>query len=182
MSVDPSARVVRTRVLELYRADSDSYAFRSSLVDRSHNGQYESGLGSEIIHDFAIAGRIDRSNLRICELHIEAVTHPYPACPNIIGVAQKLVGISLNVGWRKAVLEHLGGTQGCTHVTTLLLGLSELTTQFFFLEVNGELPYGQSVRNSGKWMNACLKVSASLDGACHVLAEDGEVLTRARDQ
>jgi DUF2889 family protein len=175
-----SAHMTRTRILDLRRADDDSYAFHASLLDQSHGGRYESGCDTEVVHDFSVKGRVTRKDLRILELTLYAVTHPYAACPNILSIAQKLVGASLNIGWRKTVLKHLGGSQGCTHVTTLLLSLSELITPFYFLEVNGVMPYGKATRNDGRWMKACLEVSGSLDGACHVLASDGDVISRAK--
>jgi Protein of unknown function (DUF2889) len=175
-----SAHMTRTRVLDLRPVDEETYAFRASLLDQAQGGRYESGSDTEVVHDFLVKGRVARRDLRILELAVEAVTHPYAACPNIVGVAQKLVGASLNIGWRRTVLKHLGGSQGCTHVTTLLLSLSELIAPFYFLEANQSLPYGKATRADGSWMKACLAVSGSLDGACHVLASDGEVIGRAK--
>jgi hypothetical protein len=172
--------MTRTRVVDLRRADEESYAFHASLLDQAQGGRYESGSDTEVVHNFSVKGLVARKDLRILELRVDAVTHPYAACPSILGVAQKLVGTSLNIGWRKTVLKHLGGSQGCTHVTTLLLGLSELITPFYFLEANNILPYGRAARSDGRWMKACLAVSGSLDGACHVLASDGEVIGRAK--
>jgi hypothetical protein len=54
-------------------------------------------------------------------------------CPAIVPRCQELTGRSLVSGWRRTVLETLGGTAGCTHVTTLLLGLAEARTSAFFL-------------------------------------------------
>jgi hypothetical protein len=182
-SVDPdlsSAHMTRTRILDLRRADEESYVFHASLLDQAQGGRYESGSDTEVVHNFSVKGRVARKDLRILELEVDAIAHPYAACPNILGVAQKLIGASLSIAWRRTVLTHLGGTQGCTHVTTLLLSLSELITPFYFLEANHSLPYGNAARTDGSWMKACLAVSGSLDGACHVLASDGEVIGRAK--
>jgi hypothetical protein len=173
--------MTRTKVLDLRRHDEDSYAFHASLVDQAEGGHYESGADTEVVHNFSVSGRVSRTDFRILELKVDATTHPYAACPHVLGVAQKLVGVSLSLGWRRTVLQHLGGSQGCTHVTTLLLGLSELITPFYFLEANNVLPYGRVARSDGRWMKACLDVSGSLDGACHVLSSDGEVIARARE-
>jgi len=173
--------MIRTRVLDLSRADDDTYVFRTSLRDISHGGDYEAGGDTQPVHDFSIRGRVDRADLKILELKLEAATHPYPACPKILGVAQKLVGASLKKGWKKTVLKHLGGTLGCTHVTTLLLGLSELVTLFIFLEVNAKLTFGPVTKSEGRWMKTCVDVAGTLDDACHVLTVDGEVLSKARN-
>ena len=37
-------------------------------------------------------------------------------------VFASLVGLRIGPGWRKAVLERMGGVKGCTHLTKLLLG------------------------------------------------------------
>jgi Protein of unknown function (DUF2889) len=44
-------------------------------------------------------------------------------------------------GWRRAVLDLSGGTRGCTHVNTLLVGLAEMQAMVVFLEMNERAPY-----------------------------------------
>lgn len=54
----------------------------------------------------------------------EAVTEsgPFDLCGAITPVFEGLVGLRIGPGWRKAVLAKMAGTQGCTHLTDLLLG------------------------------------------------------------
>lgn len=47
---------------------------------------------------------------------------PFDLCGAITPVFDRLKGLRVGPGWRKAVLERMGGVQGCTHLTDLLLG------------------------------------------------------------
>jgi hypothetical protein len=77
------------------------------------------------------------------------------------------------------VLETLGGTAGCTHVTTLLLGLAEVRTSAFFLRMNDRVPYSPETRADGRWTAAGLELAPSIVGACHALERSGPVVRRA---
>ena len=54
----------------------------------------------------------------------EAVTEagPFDLCGAITPKFASLIGLRIGPGWRKAVLERMGGVKGCTHLTELLLG------------------------------------------------------------
>jgi Protein of unknown function (DUF2889) len=54
----------------------------------------------------------------------EAATEagPFDLCGAITPVFASLIGLRIGPGWRKAVLERMGGVKGCTHLTELLLG------------------------------------------------------------
>ena len=57
---------------------------------------------------------------------------PYPGECNSYGDAYaRLVGLNLMRGFRQAVKERLGGTQGCTHITELALVLPTAVVQAF---------------------------------------------------
>jgi hypothetical protein len=54
----------------------------------------------------------------------EAATEagPFDLCGAITPVFANLIGLRIGPGWRKAVVERMGGVKGCTHLTELLLG------------------------------------------------------------
>ena len=53
---------------------------------------------------------------------IEAVTDsgPYELCGSIALNFKRLIGLTIGPGWRKAINERVGGTEGCTHLLELL--------------------------------------------------------------
>jgi hypothetical protein len=53
---------------------------------------------------------------------IEAVTDsgPYELCGSIAVNFKRLIGLTIGPGWRKAINERVGGTEGCTHLLELL--------------------------------------------------------------
>lgn len=62
---------------------------------------------------------------------VSAVTDsaPYSICPDITPNFQRLVGVSIGSGWRKAIKERLGGVHGCTHLVEMLAPLGTVAYQ-----------------------------------------------------
>jgi len=170
----------RDRSLEVEPLGDGVFTFEARLTDSSVGGAHEPPTETATIHDFQVTGEVTGPELRLTRLDVEALTHPYPQCPFIIPACEGLVGTSLASGWRAAVLDRLRGPAGCTHVVSLLLSLTELTTLTFFLRINDTLPYGSAQRASGAWNAAGLDAVPTLADACHVLTADGPVLSRAR--
>jgi hypothetical protein len=172
----------RTKTLQVTPLPDGDFAFSTTLVDESFGGTYEeSGRDSTVVHQFTIEGRITGADLRLDSLEVRADEHPFAQCPLVFSATGQLVGESLLSGWRRNVLDRFGRAAGCTHVTTLLLGLSEVTTLIYFQRMNRLAPYGPGTRGSGAWIAGSLDQGATLSGACHVLTVDGEVLRRAEE-
>jgi len=107
--------------------DTKAYAFPNR-----ERGMLEPGMP---IHDMWIRLTVD-DDLTIRA--VEAVTDasPYTICPNVTPNFQRLVGVSISRGFRKAVRERLGGTEGCTHLVELLgpVGTTAFQTVFPVIE------------------------------------------------
>jgi Protein of unknown function (DUF2889) len=68
--------------------------------------------------------------------HIVALTSampntPYAGCDEVNVNFQRLIGLSIGRGFRKEMLERLGGSEGCTHVLGLLTAMSAAAVQSF---------------------------------------------------
>jgi len=182
-----AATVTRSKTIELSRTGPDHYRLLGRLTDISFHGHYGSnpGVGETpyggVIHDFVVDGELQGSDLIVTNLDVRAETHPYRQCPAILPSCQTLVGKSLAGGWRRTVLETLGATAGCTHVTTLLLGLAEARTMAFFLRMNAAQAYTEQTRADGRWTAAGLDLAPSIVDACHVLSSSGTVIQEARN-
>jgi len=175
--------VTRSKTMELVLVGEDEYRFLGRLTDTSWHGDYGDGhdpAEDAVIHDFTIEGAVQGSDLVITELRVRAGTHPYRQCPAIVPSCQALVDKSLAAGWRRTVLDALGATAGCTHVTTLLLGLAEARTMAFFLQMNAAEAYNEDTRADGRWTATGLDLAPSIVDACHVLVNSGPVIHDAR--
>ena len=56
---------------------------------------------------------------------------PYDSCSGVMPNFQRLLGLSVGRGFRKAVRERLGGVDGCTHVLSLLDAMAAASMQAF---------------------------------------------------
>lgn len=101
------------------------------------DGQFdvEASLSDTKSHDVPLAGSTRKAGDPIHEMHLHLTVDaqltitaaasdtrwmPYaPACSDHGGAYARLVGLNLMKGFRQAVTERLGGTQGCTHITEL---------------------------------------------------------------
>jgi hypothetical protein len=177
--------VTRTKTMQLTAIGPQQYRLYARLNDSSLHGDYgdddsEDSSCSHVIHDFVVEARLEGPQLVIAELDVQAHAHPYRQCPAILASCQALVGMSLTSRWRGTVLEILGATAGCTHVTTLLLGLAEARTMAFFLQMNARQAYSEQTRADGRWTAAGLDVAPSIVDACHALSSAGPVIDEAR--
>ena len=172
--------VTRAKTMQVTPAGADRYRFTARLTDSSEHGNYPGGAVT--IHDFGLEGEAEGPDLTLVLLDVHAYSHPYADCPFVIPATQQLIGQPLMSGWRSAVIGQGGGTAGCTHVNTLLMGLAELSTMVYFLKINPSVPYARETLADGRWTEAALQVSPGLAGVCHGLRADGRALTAAREQ
>ena len=56
---------------------------------------------------------------------------PYEGCAGVNPNFQRLVGLSIAKGFRKAMREKIGGVEGCTHILALLDAMSAAAVQAF---------------------------------------------------
>ena len=180
-----SPRVTRTKTVDVISLGDGEYRLAARLTDLSRGGDYGPAAGSagdvpdsSVIHDIALTGRVRGPGLEVVELDVQALTVPYATCPFVLPLVKRLIGQELTSGWRRAVLELSGGTRGCTHVNTLLLGLTEMQTMVFFLKMNERVAYDASTRASSEWIAAGLDVAPQLADVCYSLRRDGTVLAK----
>lgn len=142
--------------IEGHIVDTKSYAF-----DNAHRGEVRAG---EPVHEMWIRLSIDDSMM----IHaVEAVTDwgPYGICPDITPNFQRLVGLRIGRGFRRAVLERLGGVNGCTHLVELLWPMATTAFQTMTIKRREERARGAERR------------PAFLD-TCHAHARGSEIVKR----
>ena len=129
----------------------------------------------ELIHDLRIEATISVPDLVIREISAHADHQPYDQCAHTAAPVAKLAGVSLRQGYRRAVLDALGGTLGCTHFLTLALDLSATNVLSIYLRMRNLVPNTDTTRADGTWAAAGLRVEPGLVNACFALSEDSPV-------
>ena len=96
---------------------------------------------------------------------------PYEGCAGVNPNFQRLVGLSIAKGFRKAMRERISGIEGCTHILALLDAMSAAAVQAFASAAYAPKKPGQAepVRI---W-----KLDALVD-TCFSYQRDGEVMRR----
>jgi len=132
--------------------DTKTYSF-----DNAERGTINSG---EAIHDISIRVTLnDDMTVQSAEAVIDQ--GPFTICGDICLSFDSLIGLSIKPGWRKGVLQRLGGTKGCTHLVDMLLGPIAATA--WQTVSSARQSRGSSSKESRKpsLLNSCHAFSAS---------------------
>jgi len=82
----------------------------------------------EPIHGLKIRVTMD-NEMVIQEISTSMDVIPHDECSGAPHAIHKLVGCAMGPGWRKAVNERMGGTQGCTHLREMLFNMATVAYQ-----------------------------------------------------
>lgn len=142
---------------------------RPFAYDNEFRGHCEAGSA---LHNMQMRVTLDRKR------HIVALVStmhktPYTTCSGVNPNFQRLVGLSVGRGFRKAVRERLGGTEGCTHILALLDVLSAAAVQAFASDAR--LPRAPG----GPQPVQVWKLDALVD-TCFSYQADGEVMAQLK--
>ncbi len=162
----------RTIVLDGYLRDDGLFDIDAHLVDvKSYdfpNRVRGVVMAGTPVHDMWLRLTIDQKMLISA---VEAVTDsaPYSICPDVTPNFQRLVGVSIVAGWRRAIKERLGGAQGCTHLVELLAPLGTVAYQ----TINGHKMKHQ--RESGSPRPPSTGRPSVLN-TCHAYSTEGPIV------
>lgn len=106
--------------IEAHMTDVKAYAFRNKW-----RGSIEVG---EPLHEMWLRLTID-SDFVVHDVAAATDNSPFEVCPDITPRYQSLIGLRIGPGWRKAIRERVGGVEGCTHLTELLMPMATVAIQ-----------------------------------------------------
>ncbi len=119
------------------------------------------------IHDMWIRLTVDNEFV-VRDVQVSVDKSPYPICPAVIPNLQRLKGIPIARGWRRAVRTHLGGTEGCTHLVEMLFPLATAAFQTI---------YPARIRDEGQAIeNLAAGDKPMLLNTCHAYAESSPIV------
>ncbi|MFC4949139.1 DUF2889 domain-containing protein [Pseudonocardia sp. GCM10023141] len=180
-STDRSAR--REKSVDLVPL-SDA-AIRLVAVLRDTSVAVDDPTDVELIHDLRIEASVSVPDLVITGVTGHAEQQPYDRCAFTAAPIARLKGLSLSRGYRRNVLEIMGGTRGCSHFLTLALDLSAAHVLTVYLQMRTRTEHTAANRADGTWARTGLDVAPGLMNACYSLAADSPVqqlaLRRAPD-
>jgi hypothetical protein len=153
------------------RADG-LYEVDAHLTDVKTYGFPSRGRGwvaaGDPVHDMWLRLAAD-DDLVIREVTAVTDRGPYPVCPDITPNFQRLVGVRVGAGWRRAIAERVGGVAGCTHLVELL---QPLGTVFF------QTLYGvrERVRRESGAPKIAPTTRPPIIDTCHAYRGDGPIV------
>lgn len=118
---------IHTRKIQAqgFQRDDGLWDIESRLIDTksySFENVERGGINSgEAIHDISVRITInDELTVQSAEAVIDS--GPFSMCGDITPAFDALEGLTIKPGWRKSILQRLGGVKGCTHIVDMLLG------------------------------------------------------------
>lgn len=111
------------------RYSSDKIEVRACLKDTRPTGRL--WFKPEAIIHHMVVRLIINSKLVIEKAEFSTLKAPYLECSSHAVSPEKLVGISLQKGFTKNVMDIYGGVQGCSHILTILTNLAPAVRQGF---------------------------------------------------
>lgn len=103
-------------------ADTRPFAY-----DNDFRGRCEAGSA---LHHMQLRVTLDRKRTIVALVSAMPST-PYTSCAGVQPNFQRLVGLSMGRGFKRALREHLANTEGCTHVAALLEVMAAAAVQAF---------------------------------------------------
>lgn len=176
---EPSARQpihTRSIVCRSFRRDDGLIELDGRFID-SRPFDYDNEFrghchAGSMLHNMQIRLTLDAQR---CILAVQTVMPhtPYKTCPEVQPNFQRLVGLSISRGFKKALREHLAGTEGCTHVVAMLEMLGAAAMQAFASANYAPRPAG-SPKPARVWR------LEALENTCHSYHSDSPVMAQLR--
>jgi hypothetical protein len=80
-------------------------------------------------HDIGVRVTFSYPDLEIRAVEPRMDRTPYPVCPSALGRASACVGLKVQVGLQLLMQRSIGGSEGCRHVTQLILDACHAAVQ-----------------------------------------------------
>jgi hypothetical protein len=106
--------------IEVRMVDTKTYA-----VDEPFRGHRPAGAH---VHEMHLRLTLDAEKT-VHDIEVATAHAPYEACFTVAPAYKRLVGASIARGWRRAVQEAVGGTEGCTHLKEMLMPAATVAFQ-----------------------------------------------------
>jgi len=122
----------RAIMVETFRVDDDRILIEGRLNDRREREIYTL-MGERrppgAVHGMVARFLVGETPPKILDAEAEMPKIPIEECDKARDSIKKLIGLRIIYGFSRAVKERLGGTVGCTHLTSLVLSMGSAAMQ-----------------------------------------------------
>jgi hypothetical protein len=158
--------------------DDGHLLIRGAVRDQKPPGVYLDGDPDPLtMHHMCVDLTVAFPSMVIEKAEVVFEAHPHTTCIDIVGAYQGLVGLSISRGFTHKVRELFGGPRGCTHTRPVA---TQCTWSMYANEARKEGKSFMERRAEMTPEQRELSLRANLN-TCHVWAEDGELMTAARE-
>ena len=121
---------VRNITMRAVRVSDTELEVTGRLVDERPEPEDWFGVPSGlVIHDMRLTLRVRHPDLVVTAVSATMDARPYTLCTEALGPLQRLVGLSVEHGFTRAVNERFGRVQGCAHLTALVHAMAPVVRQ-----------------------------------------------------
>ncbi len=117
---------------EGYQREDGLWDIEARIVDTKTFSYREPFRGlrqpGEAVHDLALRLTLD-NEMMVRDIQVATMSAPYAPCASVEPAFKGLIGKKIGSGWRRAVQECVGGTNGCTHLRELLQPVATVAFQ-----------------------------------------------------
>jgi len=119
-----------------YQRRDGLFDIEARIVDTKSRPILRQGGGpavppGEHLHDMWIRLVVDE-HLLVHDVAAITDASPYTICREATATLARIKGLSIGRGWTRKVKERLGGSEGCTHLTELLMPLATVAFQTIY--------------------------------------------------
>jgi Protein of unknown function (DUF2889) len=137
----------RSIVCRSYRRDDGLIDIDARFIDTRPFAYHSDFRGAcppgSALHHMQLRLTLDRER-RVVALVSAMPGTPYSGCAEVNPNFQRVVGLNVGRGFRKALRERLGGTEGCTHMLALLDAMAAAAVQAFASNAHAPRQPGQA--------------------------------------
>ena len=174
---------IHTRTLSMatYEADDGNIIVEGTLADHRLVDTYlMSGerRPAGILHHMSVKLLVGPPHLTIHDIEVDMISIPRPHCAEIIRSYDRIKGVTVSSGFTVKIKELMGGINGCSHVTALLVAMGPTVVQGYYTYFAGKSGHGThpEIRRA---------VNRHIKNTCHVWREDGphykEIMALAKE-
>ena len=106
-------------------------------------------------------------NLTVQNAEADTVSGPFSICKDVNSRFERLKGLKITSGWRKAVFREMGGAVGCVHLNDLLIGPIAVAASHTVLK-----------SKTSKKTSSPSNHGSNIINSCYAFSEDSPVVKR----
>jgi len=130
-------KAVASRIIEIHSFEGAEGRIVSegTLIDERHIafiGFSEDTIPAGRFHTFKAQVEIDSLTMRIEDIAVGFYDTPYHECGELVKPYRGLIGLNIESGFTRAVLQKTGGIKGCAHLTHLIITMGPALVQAAF--------------------------------------------------